>query len=134
MTTTSSTSCFLNNIHLVKSGVLMVKASESSESQSTESSASEAEREDYYEVELVQPYGLKFVKGRNGGTYIDAIAPGGSADSTGLFTVGDKVVATRFLVLFISINLLSIIIIFRYIASCLCLLSEAVMFENMWLN
>ncbi|CAL1386101.1 unnamed protein product [Linum trigynum] len=47
-----------------------------------------------YEVELVQPYGLKFAKGRDGGTYIDAIAPGGAADKTGLFTVGDRVVAT----------------------------------------
>lgn len=73
----------------------MVKASESRESQSTTSSASEEEGEEFYEVELVQPYGLRFAKGRDGGTYIDAIAPGGSADSTGLFTVGDKVVATR---------------------------------------
>lgn len=97
--TSSITSCFLNNTHLVKSWVLMVKPSESRESQSTESSASEGEGgEEYYEVELVQPYGLKFVKGRDGGTYIDAIAPGGSADSTGLFTVGDKVVATRCLI------------------------------------
>ncbi|XP_038902944.1 protein MET1, chloroplastic [Benincasa hispida] len=47
-----------------------------------------------YEVELQQPYGLKFAKGRDGGTYIDAIAPGGFADKTGLFTVGDKVIAT----------------------------------------
>ncbi|CAI0440524.1 unnamed protein product [Linum tenue] len=44
-----------------------------------------------YEVELVQPYGLKFAKGRDGGTYIDAIAPGGAADKTGLFTVGDRI-------------------------------------------
>ena len=47
-------------------------------------------------MELEQPYGLKFVKGRDGGTYIDAIAPGGAADKTGLFTVGDKVIATRY--------------------------------------
>uniref|UniRef100_A0A7N0THN8 PDZ domain-containing protein n=1 Tax=Kalanchoe fedtschenkoi TaxID=63787 RepID=A0A7N0THN8_KALFE len=47
-----------------------------------------------YEVELVQPYGLKFVKGRDGGTYIDAIAPGYSADKTGKFSVGDRVIAT----------------------------------------
>ncbi|GMH10266.1 hypothetical protein Nepgr_012107 [Nepenthes gracilis] len=47
-----------------------------------------------YEVELERPYGLKFAKGRDGGTYINAIAPGGSADRTGLFTVGDKVIAT----------------------------------------
>lgn len=49
-----------------------------------------------YEVELEQPYGLKFAKGRDGGTYIDAIAPGGFADKTGVFTVGDKVIATRY--------------------------------------
>ncbi|KAH6823708.1 TCP-1/cpn60 chaperonin family protein [Perilla frutescens var. hirtella] len=42
----------------------------------------------------VQPYGLKFAKGRDGGTYIDAIAPGGFAEKTGKFTVGDRVLAT----------------------------------------
>ncbi|GAB4835097.1 uroporphyrin-III C-methyltransferase [Ancistrocladus abbreviatus] len=47
-----------------------------------------------YEVELDQPYGLRFAKGRDGATYIDAIAPGGSADKSGKFTVGDKVLAT----------------------------------------
>lgn len=47
-----------------------------------------------YEVEIIQPYGLKFAKGRDGGTYIDAIAPGGFADKTGKFTVGDRVLAT----------------------------------------
>lgn len=47
-----------------------------------------------YEVEIEQPYGLKFRKGRDGGTYIDAILPGGFADKTGKFTVGDKVIAT----------------------------------------
>ncbi|KAF8398594.1 hypothetical protein HHK36_017525 [Tetracentron sinense] len=52
------------------------------------------EQYEEYEVELDQPYGLKFAKGRDGGTYIDAIALGGSADKTGLFTVGDKVLAT----------------------------------------
>uniref|UniRef100_A0A2P2KCG5 PDZ domain-containing protein n=1 Tax=Rhizophora mucronata TaxID=61149 RepID=A0A2P2KCG5_RHIMU len=50
--------------------------------------------EEEYEVELEQPYGIKFAKGRDGATYIDAIAPGGSADKTGKFTVGDKVLAT----------------------------------------
>nr|GEW07104.1 hypothetical protein [Tanacetum cinerariifolium] len=40
------------------------------------------------------PYGLKFAKGRDGATYIDAIAPGGSADKTKMFSVGDKVLAT----------------------------------------
>lgn len=47
-----------------------------------------------YEVELIQPFGLKFVKGRDGGTYIDAIADGGSADKSGKFSVGDRVIAT----------------------------------------
>nr|GFD01364.1 protein MET1, chloroplastic [Tanacetum cinerariifolium] len=50
-----------------------------------------------YEVEIEQPYGLKFAKGRDGATYIDAIAPGGSADKTKMFSVGDKVLATRVL-------------------------------------
>ncbi|XP_051142900.1 protein MET1, chloroplastic [Andrographis paniculata] len=54
----------------------------------------EKEEDQEYEVELVQPYGLKFAKGRDGGTYIDAIAPGGSADKAGVFSVGDKVIAT----------------------------------------
>ena len=68
-------------------------------------------------MELEQPYGLKFAKGRDGGTYIDAIAPGGFADKTGLFTVGDKVLATRFL----SIQLLpsSITIYFLRLAFCI---------------
>jgi hypothetical protein len=48
-----------------------------------------------YEVELEKPWGLRFYKGSDGGTYIDAIAPGGSADMTGKFTPGDKVLATR---------------------------------------
>ncbi|KAL6647899.1 hypothetical protein ACP70R_015336 [Stipagrostis hirtigluma subsp. patula] len=47
-----------------------------------------------YEVTIEKPYGLKFTKGRDGGTYVEAILPGGAADSTGQFTVGDKVLAT----------------------------------------
>ncbi|KQK20702.1 protein MET1, chloroplastic [Brachypodium distachyon] len=47
-----------------------------------------------YEVEILKPYGIKFAKGRDGGTYIEAIFPGSSADQTGKFTVGDKVLAT----------------------------------------
>ncbi|XP_044456689.1 protein MET1, chloroplastic isoform X5 [Triticum aestivum] len=47
-----------------------------------------------YEVEILKPYGLKFAKGRDGGTYIEAIFPGSSAEQTGKFTVGDKVIAT----------------------------------------
>lgn len=78
-------------------------------SKQEESGKSEGEEEEpyeEYEVELDQPYGLKFVKGRDGGTYIDAIAPGGSADKAGVFTVGDKVLATRcvlFLFIFIFV-------------------------------
>ncbi|KZV37767.1 hypothetical protein F511_31149 [Dorcoceras hygrometricum] len=58
------------------------------------SKAKVPEQYEEYEVELIQPYGLKFVKGRDGGTYIDAIAAGGSADKSGMFSVGDKVIAT----------------------------------------
>lgn len=47
-----------------------------------------------YEVVLEKPIGLKFYKGPERGTYIDAIAPGGNADKTKMFTVGDKVIAT----------------------------------------
>lgn len=90
------------NTLLTKQSILTVKASET-EAQTAESGDSqgeEGEEKQYeeYEVELVQPYGLRFAKGRDGGTYIDAIAPGGSADLTGKFTVGDRVLATRFLV------------------------------------
>ncbi|KAK9079009.1 hypothetical protein SSX86_000678 [Deinandra increscens subsp. villosa] len=54
----------------------------------------EGEKYEEYEVEIEQPYGLRFAKGRDGGTYIDVIAPGGSADKTNMFAVGDKVLAT----------------------------------------
>jgi len=77
---------------------MIVKAANS---ERTETSASDKQKreegeQEYeeYEVVLEQPYGLKFIKGRDGGTYIDAIAPGLSADKTGKFTVGDKVLAT----------------------------------------
>ncbi|GFP95643.1 hypothetical protein PHJA_001708500 [Phtheirospermum japonicum] len=78
------------NAHVAKPSLLfVVKAAE------TETQAPDSEEEyEEYEVELVQPYGLRFAKGRDGGTYIDAIAPGGSADQTGKFTVGDRVLAT----------------------------------------
>lgn len=82
------------NAHLAKPSILVVKASKS---EAQANSPGEEEKFEEYEVELVQPYGLRFAKGRDGGTYIDAIAPGGSADKTGLFTVGDKVLATRYL-------------------------------------
>ncbi|KAL8122308.1 hypothetical protein AgCh_018884 [Apium graveolens] len=80
---------------LARACVWRVKALD--EKQTAESSDSKEEgKEEYeeYEVEIVQPYGLKFVKGRDGGTYIDAIAPGGFADQTKMFAVGDKVIAT----------------------------------------
>ncbi|KAF8082421.1 hypothetical protein N665_0827s0024 [Sinapis alba] len=62
----------------------------------TEEKDDEEEEEKYetYEVEVEQPYGLKFRKGRDGGTYIDTILPGGFADKTRKFTVGDRVIAT----------------------------------------
>lgn len=71
--------------------------SEASKQESDKSEEEEEEEEPYeeYEVEIEQPFGLKFAKGRDGGTYIDAIAPGGSADKAGVFNVGDKVIATR---------------------------------------
>jgi hypothetical protein len=101
-----SSSCFSHTL-LLKPSVLIVKASETESQTSKSESGSEGgdgdQQEQYeeYEVELVQPYGLKFIKGRDGGTYIDAIAQGGSADKTGVFTVGDKVLATRFSLLFL---------------------------------
>ncbi|ERM93532.1 hypothetical protein AMTR_s00004p00065250 [Amborella trichopoda] len=66
-------------------------------SSTTDNSGSDTEEEgefEEYEVEIEKPYGLKFAKGPDGGTYIDAIAPGRSADKTGKFSVGDKVIAT----------------------------------------
>ncbi|OVA00853.1 PDZ domain [Macleaya cordata] len=88
---------------LKSSSILLVaKASSSptesnpskSESGGGEGGGEEVEEYEEYEVEIEQPYGLKFAKGRDGGTYIDAIAQGGSAYKTGKFTVGDKVLAT----------------------------------------
>lgn len=91
----SNSSCFSSTL-LGKPSVLIAKASET-DAQMAESKGGEGggeEEYEEYEVEIVQPYGLKFAKGRDGRTYIDAIAPGGSADKTGKFTVGDKVLAT----------------------------------------
>ncbi|KAK3126474.1 hypothetical protein QOZ80_7AG0557150 [Eleusine coracana subsp. coracana] len=59
--------------------------------------AAEGEEErpyEEYEVTIEKPYGIKFSKGRDGGTYVEAIFPGAAADRTGQFTVGDKVLAT----------------------------------------
>ncbi|KAE8036922.1 hypothetical protein FH972_009554 [Carpinus fangiana] len=94
-----STSTGFSHTHLLKPLILIVKASETESPTSKSESGSvggEGGEEQYeeYEVELEQPYGLKFAKGRDGGTYIDAIASGGSADKSGVFTVGDKVLAT----------------------------------------
>ncbi|KAK7399699.1 hypothetical protein VNO78_10888 [Psophocarpus tetragonolobus] len=90
--------CFSNTL-LSRSLLFAVKASSGvgSEASKQESGKSEGEEEEpyeEYEVEIEQPFGLKFAKGRDGGTYIDAIAPGGSADKAGVFTVGDRVIAT----------------------------------------
>uniref|UniRef100_A0A1J3FSJ9 Protein LOW PSII ACCUMULATION 1, chloroplastic n=1 Tax=Noccaea caerulescens TaxID=107243 RepID=A0A1J3FSJ9_NOCCA len=95
----SSNSSPLCNTHLAKRWNFASKASEAESSAKTEAGGGggeEEEEEKYetYEVEVEQPYGLKFRKGRDGGTYIDAILPGGFADKTGKFTVGDRVIAT----------------------------------------
>jgi len=96
----SSKNHSFSNTLLSKPFLFVVKASSGvgSEASKEDSEKGEGEKEPYeeYEVEIDQPYGIKFVKGRDGGTYIDAIAPGGSADKAGVFTVGDKVLATRF--------------------------------------
>ncbi|EEF38986.1 protein binding protein, putative [Ricinus communis] len=93
-----TTSTSFSSTHLLKPSNLTVKASETeSKASKSESGSTEGEGEEQYEeyeVELLQPYGIKFAKGRDGATYIDAIAPGGAADKTGMFTVGDKVIAT----------------------------------------
>jgi len=91
--------CFSNTL-LSRPLLFAVKASsgvgsEASKQESDKSEEQEEEQYEEYEVEIEQPFGLKFAKGRDGGTYIDAIAPGGSADKAGVFTVGDKVLATR---------------------------------------
>ncbi|KFK35579.1 hypothetical protein AALP_AA4G009300 [Arabis alpina] len=90
----SSNSSSLCNTHFSKRRSFALKASETNAK--TEAGGEEEEEEKYetYEVEVEQPYGLKFRKGRDGGTYIDAILPGGFADKTGKFAVGDRVIAT----------------------------------------
>ncbi|KAG2410365.1 Protein MET1-like protein [Vigna angularis] len=90
--------CFSNTL-LSRPLLFAVKASsgvgsEASKQESDKSEEQEEEPYEEYEVEIEQPFGLKFAKGRDGGTYIDAIAPGGSADKAGVFNVGDKVLAT----------------------------------------
>ncbi|ONK56811.1 uncharacterized protein A4U43_C10F13250 [Asparagus officinalis] len=90
---------FVSSIQLSKRWEFVARASSATDS---ESSKSEGEgggggggggRElkfEEYEVEIEKPYGLKFAKGRDGSTYIDAIFPGGAADKAGVFSVGDK--------------------------------------------
>ncbi|CAN6929135.1 hypothetical protein Bca4012_099022 [Brassica carinata] len=100
----SAKSLFLSsnswNTHVAKRRSFALKASEIDSTAKPEagggSEEEEEEEEKYetYEIEVEQPYGLKFRKGRDGGTYIDAILPGGFADKTGKFTVGDRVIAT----------------------------------------
>ncbi|KAF3518322.1 hypothetical protein DY000_02060661 [Brassica cretica] len=100
----SAKSLFLSsnswNTHVAKRRSFAVKASETEPTAKPEAGGGEGneeeEEEKYetYEIEVEQPYGLKFRKGRDGGTYIDAILPGGFADKTGKFTVGDRVIAT----------------------------------------
>lgn len=94
-----------SNTHVAKRGSFALKASETDstakpeagkEKDGGEGNEEEEEKYETYEIEVEQPYGLKFRKGRDGGTYIDAIFPGGFADKTGKFTVGDRVIATRF--------------------------------------
>ncbi|CAF2097182.1 hypothetical protein BRARA_E01462 [Brassica rapa] len=99
----SAKSLFLSrnswNNHVAKRRNFALKASETEptakpEAGGGEGSEEEEEKYETYEIEVEQPYGLKFRKGRDGGTYIDAILPGGFADKTGKFTVGDRVIAT----------------------------------------
>ncbi|XP_030524203.2 protein MET1, chloroplastic [Rhodamnia argentea] len=98
-----SLSGHFSETHLVKASNLVVKASETESQTSSEAARGGGggggggggeEKYEEYEVEIEKPYGLRFAKGRDGGTYIDAIAPGGFADKTGMFTIGDKVLAT----------------------------------------
>ncbi|XP_073006237.1 protein MET1, chloroplastic [Typha latifolia] len=82
----------LSNTQLPKAARFRVRASSAPPAESSQ--PSDSGEGDEYEVELDKPYGLRFAKGRDGGTYIDAIAPGSSADKTGKFQVGDKVIET----------------------------------------
>lgn len=91
--------------HPLKPSPFILRASDTESKSDTGLGDSDDADQPYeeYEVELQQPYGLKFAKGRDGGTYIDAIAPGGFADKTGLFTVGDRVIATRLFLTYSSL-------------------------------
>ena len=52
-------------------------------------------KENEYVIELEKPIGIKFYKGLDGQVYVDALAPGQTADLSGKVEVGDRVVATR---------------------------------------
>lgn len=82
------------NSNSYKYSRFVVKATETNSSSSGSEQEEKEDEYEEYEVEIEQPFGLKFAKGRDGATYIDAIAPGFSADKTGKFSVGDKVIAT----------------------------------------
>uniref|UniRef100_A0ACD6AIH9 Uncharacterized protein n=1 Tax=Avena sativa TaxID=4498 RepID=A0ACD6AIH9_AVESA len=73
---------------------VVVRASSSPQTEPKSGGEGGEEPYEEYEVEILKPYGLKFAKGRDGGTYIEAIFPGSSAEQTGKFTPGDKVLAT----------------------------------------
>lgn len=82
-----------------RAAAVVVRASSEAKAEAetkTEGGGGEEEERPYeeYEITIEKPYGLKFAKGRDGGTYIQAIFPGGAAEKTGQFTVGDKVLAT----------------------------------------
>ncbi|ONK74318.1 uncharacterized protein A4U43_C03F5010 [Asparagus officinalis] len=90
---------FVSTIQLSKRWEFVARASSATESESSKSEGEgggggEEVKFEEYEVEIEKPYGLKFAKGRDGSTYIDAILPGGAADEAGVFSVGDKVIAT----------------------------------------
>ncbi|EFJ07567.1 hypothetical protein SELMODRAFT_448423 [Selaginella moellendorffii] len=76
------------------SSIGTVTTGESKDSSASTSSSSGSKPDEFYEVEIEKPYGIKFYKGTDGGTYIDALAPGGSAAKTKMFQPGDKVLAT----------------------------------------
>lgn len=93
---------YISCARLRKGALFACRASSATESQPSKSEGEgEEQKFEAYEVVVEKPYGLKFVKGRDGGTYIDAIAPGSSADVAGVFSVGDRVIATRFLLGFL---------------------------------
>lgn len=90
---------YVSSAQLSKRLDFVLRASSATESQPSKSEGEGGEggeevQFEEYEVEIEKPYGLKFAKGRDGGTYIDVIFPGGSADKAGVFSVGDKVIAT----------------------------------------